>query len=454
MNRGELVAAAALSAWIIVVPLPAGGVLPGGLLLATAGGLLSGALALFATRSASALRSAAPVLVAVTLLALLGLVQSLPLPSELLRIVSPTSLELYHEAERSLAAASIRSTPAPTISLAPRQTRAATLLIAGAAGAFIAALLLGSRRPARRLLYGAIIASALVQLLIALAEGTTHGRVSGSFVNPNHLAAHLQIAAAAAFGLLWMALVGSSSDSARRADDPASRLEQKALPILSRALLWGTLAGGIALTRSRGGIAAAAIATILLLIAALHRGRRRLSRRRLATMSAIALSIALGMAFAATRGAALDRFLESDPREATTDSRVRAWTTSIEAWREFPWTGGGLGAFREAFRRHQPEGLPGLWEFAHSDPLQILVTGGVAGLTLAFIVWLAAFGTLARLWRRQRHREEGAMALGAMLALVSLGLHGFVEFNLSIPAILMTLATFTGLGVAAGRFET
>lgn len=60
---------------------------------------------------------------------------------------------------------------------------------------------------------------------------------------------------------------------------------------------------------------------------------------------------------------------------------------------------------------------------------------------------------LLRAWMRQEHREESAFALAGTGVLISLMLHGLVEFNMSIPAIPATLALMLGVAWAAATYE-
>jgi O-antigen ligase len=213
------------------------------------------------------------------------------------------------------------------------------------------------------------------------------------------------------------------------------------------------IGAGIGLTQSRGGILAALASTaILMVLAPVHR-RVRGSKRRFLAAGSLALMLGLGFVAVVSGEAALLRFLGSDPRDLGSDERVKIWRASIEAWERSPLVGTGLGTFREAFRRVQPADVRGLVEHAHNDFLQILVTGGWIGATLAVLAYLAMVVLLVQAWTRQSHREESAVALAAIGALIALALHGLVEFNLSIPAIPVTLAVMTGVGWAAARAD-
>ena len=161
------------------------------------------------------------------------------------------------------------------------------------------------------------------------------------------------------------------------------------------------------------------------------------------------LFVGLTLAVATAGPTSFRRFLETSPRDLGRDLRVLLWTSSLEAWKEFPILGSGLGTFREALRRVQPRYLQGRIEQAHSDPLQLLVTGGAIGAAIGVLLVGSLFAALLRAWRRQKHREASVFVLAGFGALLSLTLHGLVEFNFSIPPIPATLACVLGAAWAA-----
>ena len=216
-----------------------------------------------------------------------------------------------------------------------------------------------------------------------------------------------------------------------------------------RVLLWSVLAIGLVLSRSRGAILAAGFAAVALLVLGLL--HRRARRRGLAATAAVALVLGILFVAATTGATPFRRFLEADPRDLGANTRVLLWKTSLLAWEQFPLLGSGLGTFREAFRRVQPREMGGLVEHAHSDSLQMLVTGGAVGAALAVLLFASLFVLLLRAWGSQRHREESAIVLAGFGALLSLTLHGLLEFNLSIPVIPATLSCVLGCSWVAGQ---
>jgi O-antigen ligase len=434
---------------IVAIPLPWGGVLPGGRLLIQTLAFLSLATSAAITPRRP-LGRALYAVVPLVAIGALGAVQLLPLSPTLLTRVSPASAEIHAKANEVLALFG-RGSVAPRISIAPTETLQATLFVLACAALFYAAAAISTRRTRRRLGWLLLTASA-AHIAWAVSTQRETERIHGAFVNPNHLAGYLQIALAVAFAFVVESILTGGDREARRAD-PLDRLHRRWTPVAWRALAWGVIVIGILVTRSRGGIAAAAVASIAMLVVALS---SRHVRRHRAFAAAGSGAIALGVAIAlATTGRwPLLRFFTTDPRDAESDLRVTLWRLSIDAWRDFPLLGSGLGTFREAFRRIQPDGMNLLVEQAHDDALQMLVTGGVVGLALAaasicaiaFLLWRGAIS--------DAHREGSAWSLAALGAIVALCLHGLVEFNFSIPAIPATLAIVTGLAWGAQAGDT
>lgn len=443
----RLLTIAILGVAIVAIPLPFGGVLPGGrLLIQTLAFLALATSAAIGTRSG--LGKARFALVPLVTLGALGALQLIPLSPAILARLSPASAEISARTNEVLALFG-RPEIAPRISIAPTETVQATLFVLACASFFYAAASISTRTTRRRLGWLLLAASA-AHIAWAVTTQRDTERIHGAFVNPNHLAGYLQIALAVAFAFVVESILTGGDRESRR-KDPLDRLQRRWTPVAWRALAWGVIVIGILVTRSRGGITAAAIASVAMLIVALS-SRHVRHHRAFAAAGVGAIVLGVAIAFATTGRWPLLRFFTTDPRDAESNLRVTLWRLSIDAWRDFPLLGSGLGTYREAFRRIQPDGMNLLVEQAHDDALQMLVTGGIVGLALAAV----AIGAIALLlWREaiaNDHREASAWSLAALGAIVALSLHGLVEFNFSIPAIPATLAIVTGLawGASAG----
>jgi hypothetical protein len=448
--------------YVAIAPLPYGQITQEGELTLELFAFAALALLFFDDPRSSRLRGARVTIAALLGLVALGLLQWLPMPHALLGILSPVSARVYADTGHMLEAFG-RQAPASRISIAPLETLDTILLTLAYIAFFIVAALVLRSRWRRRLFVAVLLGSAFVQILLATLmrsiavvageESMAAGRLHGAFVNPNHFAGYLQIALFVGFGVLWREVLHYRESSVLPSRRPAQRFESLFMRMSLRILLWSVLAGGIALTESRGGILAAAIVTVVLLSLAPSHPRVKNRQWSFAAAGTGVIGAAFGLTFLAVRQQPILRFLSSDPRDPASDLRFRLWQLSLQAWPHFALFGSGLGTFREAFRRVQPHDFNYLVEFAHSDPLQLLVTGGAIGLALGATAIIAFLATLLSRWRREPRREESAFILATFGAILALLVHGLMEFNLSIPAIPATLACVAGFGWAATQAE-
>jgi O-antigen ligase len=432
-----------------IVPFPYGAVTPAGTFALTGSAFVIAALAFLTRPAARRIGAAIVPILALILLAAVGLLQLIPMSTGTLQRIAPVSAATYSSANQILGLFNRPLLP-PKISIAASDTRATILLTLAYAALFCSAAILLSTRTRRRVTLAVLFASVIIHILYSTATTPATERVHGTFINPNHFAGYLQIALALAFGVIWREVL-HNRERGERIRDLADRVEKQSIPLILPVLLWAVIAAGIALTRSRGAMLAALMTTVTLI--ALAPLQQRASRRSLGIV--IVTLIVAGLLFVAftTGEVPLLRFLASDPREIGSDTRTEIWSASLQAFRQSPLLGTGLGTFREAFRRVQPKAVTGLVEQAHNDFLQMLVTGGWVGAALVTIAFASMLAILVRSWLRQRHREEIALALAGIGALIALIVHGLVEFNMSIPAIPATLSIVAGLAWAAARYD-
>lgn len=447
MIRHPALAAAGLLALVAWAPLPFGSVTPGfSALLQIAAFLLAAAAPWLAPERALA-PAAARLAAALAALALLGLLQSLPLPAPLVAAVAPERARLVAE---SAALAGAPTPPRLALSLAPAASRAAALDWLLPAAGVLAAARLGAARRARRALAVVLLGSALFQVLFGARQWLVHSssiwgvetplealRLRGTFVNPNHLALALEIALAVALPAGWW--------SARRAAAGVGT-ERRLLHLAVPALVWLTLAAGLAFTGSRSGLAAAAVAGAVQL-ALLARGRRRawvLAGGATAAAGAVALVAWTGFE------AGFGRLLATSAADASVGARLAASARTFELFTRFPLAGTGLGTFLAAFPMVQGSGLAGTWRHAHDDWLELLATTGVAGALLAAAALAAAAAGLARAWRCAERSEDRAAVVAALGALAAAALHSLTDFGLTLPANAFALAVVTGAALAIG----
>jgi tetratricopeptide (TPR) repeat protein len=228
----------------------------------------------------------------------------------------------------------------------------------------------------------------------------------GPLMNGNHLSAYVNVGIMIAIG---------SSLSPR--------------PMLPRAIL---IALACALTvfdvrvASRGGIGSLlASVFVVAVLARLHRRERPISQRAFAVLGVALLAMAVGT-LALSDAAARD----------LSDRDVSKLHVAVEAFssmgRAYPLVGVGRGAFESTFQEFRsaheyyvfsyPENFIVQWASEWGIPCTVLI--------VVAIVWVLRPGALLR--RSSPH-------LAAWSALIGLGIHNLVDFNLESPGIVMAV---------------
>lgn len=442
-----------LAALVGLAPLPFASVGPGSVaaLQAAAGVALALAAPVALRRS---LRPVAVPALALAGIALWGAIQALPLPAGLLALLSPERARWGDRAAEALAAGAPEGMAAAvpsSLSLAPGDSVRTALLFAALAAAFTAAALAGRERRHRRWIAGALVAVAAFEALYGarrLMAGLSviwgvdvpgaSDRLRGTFINPNHFAGFLEIALAVVFAWLWVAVRHGRFEEA---------IDRRLALAAPPALLWIGLFVALGFTRSRAGLAAAVVGVAAqgLAIAAATR------RWRLAPAGLAAAAVGLGVVATVGLQQTLGRFAEFaevGPGEVAWEMRLTLYRLTLELWTEYPLFGTGLGTFADALPLVQPQGMGLTILHAHSDPLELLLTGGAVAAAIALLGLWRLTARLGRVLTVSVRSEDRGAALAALGALAAVAVHESFDFVLTTPANAFALAVVCG--AAAG----
>lgn len=377
-----------------------------------------------------------------------GLLQSLPWPGFLVRLLSP---QAYASFTAGAALGGAAEAPAfLPLSLAPADSRAAALQLAAIAAAFLAAGAAGTERAARRVLALFFLLSALLQVLLGAEGFLTRsgriwgravagdgGRLRGTFVNSDHFALYTGLAVLLATAWLWWSLRRALRE---RAFDQAIWLVGPPL------LLFLIFFAAVAFSGSRAGLVALVCGMLAQgVLLAIHYGRWQIFG---ATAAALLLGLGGVALFGWQRG--FVRLQETSGYEVSMNERLVSYRASARLVGDYFATGSGLGTFDHAFPRVQPASLEASWEHAHSDLLELIVTAGLpAWVLLAGSLYLLGrrFYGVAQNGRRSEDRAGGVAACGCFVFVAAFSL---VDFGLTIPANGFTVAILFGLAAASG----
>jgi O-antigen ligase len=223
----------------------------------------------------------------------------------------------------------------------------------------------------------------------------TDGRFSGGGGDPNYLAAGLVPAIVLSVSLMT------------QIRDPILRWTLTCLTILSGV--------GLAATESRGGLIAAAVATMAAFV---------LAKRKAPAIAGIVGVIVVAGAFFAAQPSALQR--TTDFKGGGT-GRTELWGIAWKLWKEHPVTGIGLDNFRqESFRfarkqknLHYVRYIAERPDHVHNTYLEVLCETGIVGFTLLLAV---IAGCLRAAWLAMKRFDasgDEAMAGAARAVIVA-----------------------------------
>lgn len=394
------------------------------------------------------------VLAAGAVVALLGVVQLVPMPSPVLQTVSPQALELRDRYEPARQEGDAGWRP---VSMYPWATRQSTLRIAAFLVTALIAIDLSVIGSARRAMVMALVASGAFQALYGLVEyfsGRQHifgyakkhytDVATGTFINRNHYAGYLEMTLPLAIALAAGAVARLRPPAGGTLGDRLARASGRemfgASTLLALALVMAT---ALACSRSRMGIASALLALMSVGLFLAWRGR---GRSFVVTALVVAGGTFLIFSESGATAPILDRFHRAYGELTAGVGRWGIWSQAAGVARAFPLIGAGLGAFPAVFPMFRTAGEGVAFAHAHNDYLEWLAEAGVAGCLVALlaVAWVA--WPLAR--RRAGRGDYGYVGHACVIASLAIGFHSFTDFNLAIPSNALTLSVLLGMTVA------
>ena len=367
----------------------------------------------------------------------LVLVQLVPLPEALRRIIEPGFSE-------------VMATGWATLSLAPwatLQAAASGLVVVGIA---LTAARIAITRSGLPVLLALLAGTGVLVAVLGLAgeagapekvllvrDNTGGGSPYGPFVNENHFAQAMELTLPAALILLAV--------NARQLRGSGGRRQLAAVMVLSSSVVTVVTVAAMVRSGSSGG------ALLLLVALALTfplwlRPRRVRGRRWPAVIVALVLIGVIG-GLSWTRLPELEEGFRDLFAVEGVDGNTRwdLWAGTIRSWERSPIVGSGLGSYRHVIGMDKPATGQSVLEQAHNDWLEWASTTGIVGVA-ALLLFVVGVGVGLAPWRVRRLRFEFRYALaGIALVLVATAIHEIVGFGLQTPLNRYLFATWIGM---------
>jgi O-antigen ligase len=378
--------------------------------------------------------------------------QLVPLPTALLRVVSPGADGVLSSLNVAFANGIAATHP---LSIDPERTRRALgAIVLGILWVSTCSAMLKQPSALRALARNLAVLGTLVAVVGLAQKATFNGKMLwfwtpeffayngfGPFVNRNHFAGWMLLALTVSVGLLFASL-------RRSALPPGAGLRDRVLWIGSPAaapalLLFAAalvMACSLVWTMSRSGIASTAVALVIMATAAVSRAEGSRQRWLIAAYVAVA---AVGVVAWRGTGALFDWYGNT----STLQWRVQLWKDSLPALQDFWLTGSGLNTYATLLLVHPRTDLTVMPRAAHNDYLQLALEGGL--LVVVPVIILA--GALVREGvRALRAPQDGTtwwIRMGAVAGLCGMAVQEISEFSLQVPGAALLFATCVAIAV-------
>jgi len=334
-------------------------------------------------------------------------------------------------------------------------TRNQPLFAAGAEIACGLALLcgyfVGRESAAARLLIKTFAVSGLVyacygilSLLIApdyvlwLPKVAYDNLLTSTFINAN--------TAAVFFGscsVVWLMILLEGLPRASSPRGPRRNLSSRLLSRKSslRALAFAVVLTATFLTGSRLG----ATASILALGGASVTFYRRSLRTWRAAFAALVILAVSAVVILQLLGGRVNQRV--DATGLTDENRLQTYLGTWRMISEHPWLGTGSGTFRWTFPEYRSHAVSvaGIWDRAHSTPLELAAEMGVPFACLIGMAWLLIFVFLA-IGMFGRRRDRILTIVPFWCSLIAF-LHSLADFSLQIPGFAVVILALAGMGL-------
>ena len=364
------------------------------------------------------------------------LLQMPPLPSGLLKILSPRTYTL----RQSLSVVDFQSTirnPQFAISFYPFLTQIEFLKWFALIALLLFLLQWRALNKGRGTLISVIMFVGILESLYGMIEffsGHRHilhveasslvSSVSGTFINRNYFAGYLLMVIPVAIGYIFYreSFSGDLSMGWRRR---LSSIDGKTYFLAFGVIL---MILGLLFSASRMGI----ISLLLSFTVVTFLFRNPEKRQRFAKTPILILGLALLWGAWIGLDAVISRFFAISENFGM---RWEIWANTFQIIKDFPLLGSGLGTFIQIFPAYRSFHVEGFVSHAENDLLQLASEVGCVGIGLLIIAFLLlfykAFSGIRKLSPEDTQRYIG---IGGLVGILALMLHSMVERNIQVPA--------------------
>ena len=364
---------------------------------------------------------------------LLVLFQMIPLPSGMIKIISPKAFALRNYLTFDLSHLSF------PVSFVPFLTRIEFFKWLTLSGLF---LFLLNWKPSNR---GSDIRHLIpVIMLVGIAESlygmfeffsghryilhidgsSLISSVTGTFINRNYFAGYLLMVIPLSIGYLF------SRESFQMDRFSGWRNRLTSLDGKTALIAFGIILMILALLFSASRMGISGLLLSFTLTSFLFREPRR--ERRFSRSTVLIFGLAVLWAVWIGLDAVISRFFSVS--ESFKD-RWTIWVNTFQIFKDFPLFGSGLGTFAHIFPMYRSFHIRGIFTHAENDFLQLASEVGLIGIGLLLFVFAFLFFRAVLAIRSFHSRDlKKYIGMGGLVGVLALVFHSIVERNIQVPA--------------------
>ena len=389
----------------------------------------------------------APGIIPLCLFLLFILIQIIPLPAQIIKIISPASYAIQETASKM------------TISIHPRATlleffRYSTYVIFYV---FVVQILSDKNLLKKTVfvitVFGSVLAfSSILQFYLSdlalwFRQAPERANIMGPYINRNHYAGLMEMIFPVALALFLFHKPRTEGSNFFTGIIEIFKQEKANIHILIGT---GTLliVTSIFVSLSRGGIVSTCIG--LLFFLALSYKKKTSKKSSLLIISMIIL-IGLSVSWFGWDNIH-DRFSKIQAPDGTLNiGRLDPWEDSKGIISDFPLTGSGFGTFSDIYPLVQTIDGKSDLQHAHNDYVELMTEGGIIGFVLVFSFLITLFYKTYTAFRLRKDAYSIYIYMGSVTGMISILIHSFSDFNMHVGANGLWFAFLAALAVSASN---
>ena len=400
-----------------------------------------------------------PALLPVLLLIFFLLLQCLPLPSSLVRVIAPNIYQIY--------------TPVFELHGSPfwipltvhfEATVREVLRLIFSLGFYVLTVQLLTKSSRLRItvytvlvLSGGLAFEALVQKFISpqMIYGFKHIPASawqgalGPWVNPNQYAGFMVMVSPLFLALFFYLLPALKKNASSKTYILTALTSRGANLRLLLVFFLALILSSIFLSHSRGGVLSVCLAVFLFYVFSVP--HKSLTKQRFPFLLIISL---IGIALLCNWNSILRKFSSTISLHngiGIQDGRLQVWQDSLRIIYDFPLTGAGFGTFHDLFPAYKSFSDIYSYMHAHNDYLELLTDGGIIAFCLGGWFIVSMYSTV---WKQLKHRQDPyafLLTIGALSGISGMLFYSLTDFNLHNGANGLYFFFLCGLAVSAAH---